>query len=104
DDQQVREKLVDLANQTLFSKRQIPHDPLTEFVTVRSGDTLGKIASRHLVSEDLLVAINHIANKNLIRLGQRLKVIRGHWHAVVYKSRYIRYVYLQDKYVCSFRV
>lgn len=104
DVQQVRKKLTELAGQTIFSKRQIPHDPLTAFVTVQSGDTLGKIASRHFVSEDLLLAINHISNRNVIRLGQRLKVVRGPWHAIVSKSRHIMDVYLQDKFVCSFPV
>src|SRR3546814_8315292 len=42
--------------------------------TVRSGDTLGRIASRHGTSISSLVSLNGIGNANLIRVGQRLTV------------------------------
>ena len=42
--------------------------------TVRSGDTLGLIASRHGTSVVALVAANGLKNPNLIRVGQQLKV------------------------------
>lgn len=42
--------------------------------TVRSGDTLSAIASRFGTSVDSLVALNGIANKNLIYPGQVLKL------------------------------
>jgi N-acetylmuramoyl-L-alanine amidase len=45
--------------------------------TVRSGDTLGLIASRHGTSVAALVAANGLKNPNLIRVGQRLKVPGG---------------------------
>ena len=42
--------------------------------TVRSGDTLGSIASRHGTSVSALVQANRLSNPNLIRIGQVLKV------------------------------
>ncbi|MEO6318022.1 MAG: LysM peptidoglycan-binding domain-containing protein [Acidimicrobiales bacterium] len=42
--------------------------------TVRTGDALGTIASRHGSSVAALVGLNALANPNLIRVGQVLKV------------------------------
>jgi murein DD-endopeptidase MepM/ murein hydrolase activator NlpD len=42
--------------------------------TVRSGDTLGVIASRHRTTVAQLVALNSLANPNLIRIGQVMRV------------------------------
>ena len=41
---------------------------------VRTGDTLGSIASRHGTSVSALVQINRLSNPNLLRIGQVLKV------------------------------
>jgi membrane-bound lytic murein transglycosylase D len=41
---------------------------------VRSGDTLGRIAKRHGVSERALADANGIRNKSLVRIGQVLRV------------------------------
>ena len=85
DAQQAYDKLADLAKQTLFSHRPFRNDPLTEFITVQPGNSLARLAARYNVSEDLLAAVNDIKDKNLIRQGQKLKVMRGPWHAVVIK-------------------
>lgn len=42
--------------------------------TVRSGDTLGTIASRHGTTVAALVQANRLSNPNLIRIGQELQV------------------------------
>lgn len=42
--------------------------------TVRSGDTLGTVAGRHGTTVASLVALNTLANPNLIRIGQVLQV------------------------------
>ena len=44
--------------------------------TVRAGDTLGAIAGRFGTSTGALARLNHIANPNLIRVGQVLSVPR----------------------------
>jgi LysM repeat protein len=41
---------------------------------VRSGETLGKIASRYGTSVSRLVALNHLANPNLIIAGETVRV------------------------------
>ena len=45
--------------------------------SVRSGDTLSGLAQRYNTSVASLQKTNHIANANLIRVGQRLTVPDG---------------------------
>lgn len=42
--------------------------------TVVKGDTLGKLAKKYHTDVDTLVELNHIKNKNLIRIGQILLI------------------------------
>ena len=42
--------------------------------TVVKGDTLGKIAKRYGTTVQVLVDLNHIKNRNLIRVGQVLLI------------------------------
>lgn len=101
---QARQVLAELAHQMIFSRGVVEGDPLAHWHTVSSGDTLGKIAKQAAISEDLLAQINHLPNKNFIRLGQRLKVIHGPFHATVNKTAHELHIYLQDVYVHSFKV
>jgi LysM repeat protein len=99
-----RQTLAELADRTIFSSATVADDPLVEHYVVRSGDTIGKLARRFKVSEDLLVEINGITDKNFIREGRRLKVVHGPFHAAITKSNHLMHVYLQDVYVRTFRV
>ena len=45
-----------------------------EYYIVKSGDTLSKIAKTYNTSVDNLVKLNNIKNKNLIYVGQKLRV------------------------------
>jgi LysM repeat protein len=47
---------------------------MAQTYTVKSGDTLSKIAKQFGVTVDALVKANNIANPNLIKLGQVLKI------------------------------
>jgi LysM repeat protein len=49
----------------------------TSSYTVRSGDTLGLIASRHGTSVAAVVQLNGLRNPNLIRIGQVLEIPAG---------------------------
>ncbi|MCI9196305.1 MAG: LysM peptidoglycan-binding domain-containing protein [Lachnospiraceae bacterium] len=51
-----------------------PHADSHSFYTVRAGDTLTAIAARFHTSVSRLVALNGIADPNLIHTGERLKV------------------------------
>ncbi len=105
DVRKVREALADLAEQTIFSERKVlSGDPLVERYTVKIGDSLAKIARRNQISEDFLAGLNKITNKNIVRLGQSLKVVRGPFNTAVVKHDHELHVYLQDVYVRSFKV
>jgi membrane-bound lytic murein transglycosylase D len=74
-----------LKNRNLISPGQmlqIPggnSEPTTETAElaryeVRSGDTLARIAKRHGVSVNEIVAVNHLRNRNRLRVGQTLRL------------------------------
>lgn len=44
------------------------------YYTVKSGDNLTKIAKQYKTSVNKLVVLNNIKNKNIIRVGQKLRV------------------------------
>lgn len=48
--------------------------PVTKTHTVKSGDTLSKIAKENNTTVEKLVALNNIKNKNLIYVGQIIKL------------------------------
>ncbi|MEP0844346.1 MAG: L,D-transpeptidase family protein, partial [Phycisphaerae bacterium] len=100
----VREKMADLAGQTIFSPRPFKDDPLTEFVIVRPGETLRAIAGRFTVTEEFIAFVNHIRDKNLLREGQRLKLVHGPFHVTVSKPEHVLDLYLRNHYLRSFRV
>jgi LysM repeat protein len=67
-----------LGNPNLILTGQVLRIPgaasATSTYTVRSGDTLGTIASRHGTSVAAIVRANGLPNPNLIRIGQVLKM------------------------------
>jgi lipoprotein-anchoring transpeptidase ErfK/SrfK len=101
---QAREHLNRLAEKTVFSRGALQNDPLTEYYTVVSGDNLARIAKRYKTNADFLADINNIRNKNLIRVGMRLKVVHGPFHAAIQKSTHKMHLYLQDVYLKSLPV
>ncbi len=51
-----------------------PPPPAKKYYTVRSGDTFGKIAQRHRLSQSQLKRLNPSVNVDRINVGQRLRV------------------------------
>ncbi|MFI4896459.1 MAG: L,D-transpeptidase family protein, partial [Phycisphaerales bacterium JB059] len=88
--QRLRAALKDLNETIVFSPRIIPGDTMVEEYRVSAGDSLGKIArTRELGTHwKLIQRINGIARPERIRVGQRLKLVRGPFHAIVTKSEY----------------
>ncbi len=86
--QYLRDELTIINNQLLFSPVVDPNDPMAETYTVKSGDSLSKIAARRELATHwkLIARINQIADPSKIRLGQNIKLVRGPFHAVVHKS------------------
>lgn len=100
----LREELSRLGTETILSSRIVAGDPLVDRYIIREGDSLARIAGQFLVSPELLARINGLADKNRIRAGQTLKVVKGPFRAVVSKSRFRLDVYVQDTLVKSYAV
>lgn len=101
---QVRNELIQLGATTIFSARILPGDELVDRYVIKTGDNLAKIANQYSITADLVAALNGIPDKNRIREGQVLKVLRGPLHAVVSKRAYRLDIYLGDVLVRSFPV
>jgi lipoprotein-anchoring transpeptidase ErfK/SrfK len=86
--QYLRDELTIINNQLLFSPVVDPNDPMTESYTIKSGDSLSKIAARRELATHwkLIARVNKIADPSKIRLGQSIKLVRGPFHAIVHKS------------------
>lgn len=109
----IREQMAALNADLIFSPRVYPNDPFSTKYTVRSGDSLARIAQREGVATEYLLIqrVNRLANANSIFEGQTLKLVRGPFNAVVTKSAYRMDVYVgppeevdQWVYVRSFPV
>lgn len=59
---------------TTGSKTTSASTSSAEYYTIKSGDTLSYIAYRYSTTVDKLVELNNIKNRDLIYVGQRLKV------------------------------
>lgn len=86
----LREKLATINAELLFSPKIVPGDPMVEQYTVASGDALEKISRKRALATrwELIQRVNGIANPSGLRIGQKLKLVRGPFHAVVSKSDY----------------
>lgn len=86
----VRDELTEINEQLVFGRLVEPGDPIVEEYTVVSGDSLSKIATRRelAVHWKLIQRVNGLKDPTRIRLGQKLKLVRGPFHAVVDKSEF----------------
>lgn len=100
----VKFQLSKLAEQWLFSGEVFDGDKLTTRYQVQKGDHLERIANQYKVPYEILMQINHIDRPELLRADQWIKVIEGPFNAVVYKSNFTMDLYLQDKYIKTYRV
>lgn len=89
-----RDSLAAINDHVLFSRRVLAGDPLVTTHTVQSGDRLIPIARRHKIPYQLIEHVNKV-KANRIRMGQRLKIIKGPFHAVVEKSDFRMDVYIE---------
>jgi lipoprotein-anchoring transpeptidase ErfK/SrfK len=86
----LRQKLGAINEDLVFSPKLYPGDTYAETYTIASGDALAKIARKRELATDwrLIQRINRLSDPNKITVGQKLKLIRGPFHAVVTKSAY----------------
>lgn len=86
----LRDKLSKISDELVFSNKVVAGDPLTETYTVAAGDSLIKIARKRDLATDwrLIQRINGLKDAGALKVGQKLKLVRGPFHAVVNKSAY----------------
>lgn len=100
----VKVQMAKLSEKWLFSRDVIQGDKLTGYYRVQPGDLLEKIGRQHKVPYEILMKINDIARPELLRAGQRIKVIYGPFNTVVNRTTYTMDLYLQNVYVKSYNV
>jgi hypothetical protein len=100
----VKDQLSELSNQWLLSRNILPDDPLCESYQVKSGDLLTTIGDKFKVPYEFLMTINRINRPEALQAGLPIKVVKGPFHAKVYRSTFTMDVYLQNTFVRSFKV
>ncbi|MHC4543841.1 MAG: L,D-transpeptidase family protein [Planctomycetota bacterium] len=100
----IKRQLSELADKWLFSRTVFPQDRLCYNYQVKQGDQLSAISNLHKVPWEIIQEINNISRPELLKAGQMIKIIRGPFHAKVYRSTFTVDVYLQNTFVRSFRV
>jgi len=109
----VRAELAPLGERWILGPELLPNDPFTSVYRIAQGDLLSRLPGRLGLDLDwrLLQRINAIKDPARIRLGQKIKLIHGAFHAVVHKSEYRMDLFLGDPagdagqiYVRSFQV
>jgi lipoprotein-anchoring transpeptidase ErfK/SrfK len=86
-------------NQSLvFSPAVAQGDTLCDTYTVVSGDNIEKIMRKqNLLPDKMLIArVNKMADPNRLSVGQKLKVVKGPFHAIVSKSQFRIDIYAGD--------
>jgi LysM repeat protein len=88
-------QLTALARKTIFSPTVCEGDPIAFYYTVRSGDTLAGISRRLGLNlpTDVMEQIN--GDCDTLAPGRTLKLLRGPFHAIISKSKFSLYVYLE---------
>ncbi len=99
----VKERLSKLADEWLFSRTIFPQDELCGSYNVKAGAMLSTIAGQFKVPWEILAEINGVRPETL-RAGEPIKVIKGPFHARIYRSTFTMDLYLQDTFVRSFPV
>jgi len=88
-------RLLEKMNRTLILSPEVnKDDPWTDTYVVQSGDLLSKIADQYNVPWELLSYVNGNLDPRRLRVGARLKVVKGPFHAVVDKSDFRMDIYL----------
>lgn len=86
--EEVRGTLTVLNDGMIFGPEVTPGDPFTRLYEIKPGDALSRIASRQGVNTNwrFVQRINGIKDPARIRVGQRIKLVQGPFHAEVDKA------------------
>ncbi len=108
DAQTIRDTLASVNQKLIFSTEIVSGDTLAEYYEVQSGDLLSYIAPRYKIPYQFVERINNIS-ANRLRVGEKLKLIKGPFHARIIKHEYRLDVFLRNSagamiFVCSYPV
>ncbi len=98
--QHLNELLDQLAGTVIYSTQNLM-EPACE---VQQGETLERIAQRYNVPWQLLAKINGIDDPNSLRPGERLKVVRGPFSAVISLEKHTLTLMLNNAYAGRFPI
>lgn len=98
DRETARKSLNELGDRIFFTPSRLPEDTFSRQYVVQSGDSLERIARRDDIHVEwgMIQDLNDISNPSMIRLGQRLKIPNGTFHAMVSKSEYTLDLWLEN--------
>lgn len=101
----VKKRLTDLRMDWLLNKEVLPGDAFCELYQVKPGEVLEKIGRKYKVPFELLMRINGIKRPELLRAGQKIKVIKGPFHVKIYRSTFTMDLYLGNQlFIKSYRI
>ncbi len=100
----IKDKLSELSQIWLFSDKVAPGDNLCSYYKVKPGDLMSTIGKEYNVPWELLLKLNGILRPENLRAGERIKVVKGPFNAIIYKDTFTMDLYLQQTYVKSYRV
>jgi lipoprotein-anchoring transpeptidase ErfK/SrfK len=101
---EARATLTVIGRKTVFGSAILEGDLFVYRHVIAPGETLGQVAKRHNVTADFLASINAIPDKNQVRAGQTIKVVRGPFHIKVDKATYSLDVYLENTFLKHYTV
>jgi hypothetical protein len=110
DADRIRTELTKLNQRMIFGPEIISGDPHVFAYTIESGDSLAKLPRKLGAKTDwrFIQRINNISDPTKIRGGQRLKIVRGPFHAIIHKPDFRMDLFMGDGanrvYVASFKV
>jgi LysM repeat protein len=102
--EQIKKQMSTLANDWLLGRTVHLGDNLCSTYQVQPGDILTQVAAGFKVPYQFLMRINNIPNEKSLQAGQKIKVVHGPFHAIVYCSSFTMDIYLQNIYVKTYKV
>lgn len=113
DQEMIRGKMSQISDSLTFSTTAAPGDATSEMYAIEPGDSLVRIARSKDLGVDwrFIQRVNKMSDPGKLRVGQKLKLVRGPFHAVVHKNEYRLDLYSEAKdpegnrlFIKSFRV
>ena len=101
----VKDQLSQLSEKWLFSRTIFPQDTLCASYKVKPGDSLATIGAEFKVPYEIIMQINGITRPEALKADEMIKVIKGPFHARIYRSAFTMDLYIQQNmFVRSFKV